>query len=208
MRSITSLISAGGECEIERDSLNNEYKYLIGVDSGVSHLYKLFFRPTHLIGDLDSISEKDLERVKKDNTTFIELEENKDKSDLEAALELALGLNSDNIVLIGGEKGEVDQLFGIFALCAAYSDKLNIKWMNKGYDIFFQNEITIGLEKGNLFSIVPVTKLENVFIKGALWNLNGETIQLGSSRTLRNESTDEEVYIKIENGKAAIIVKT
>ena len=80
--------------------------------------------------------------------------------------------------------------------------------MNKGYDIFFQNEITIGLEKGNLFSIVPVTKLENVFIKGALWNLNGETIQLGSSRTLRNESTDEEVYIKIENGKAAIIVKT
>ena len=189
------------------DKTNNEYEYLIGVDSGVSHLYKLFFRPTHIIGDLDSISEKDLERAKKDNTTFIELEENKDKSDLEAALELALDLNTDNIVLIGGEKGEVDQLFGIFALCAAYSDKLNIKWMNKGYDIFFQNEITLNVEKGQLFSIVPITNLKKVFIEGAHWNLDGENIELGSSQTLRNESVGEQVSIKIEEGKAAILVK-
>ncbi len=207
MSSISSLISAGGECQVQRDSLNNEYNYLIGVDSGVSHLYRLFLRPTHIIGDFDSISKKDLDRGKKDGATFIELEESKDQSDLEAAFQLAFDLKSDEIILIGGEGGEVDQLFGIFALCAAFSNNLNIEWMNKGYDIFFQNEITLNVEKGQLFSIVPITNLKKVFIEGAHWNLDGENIELGSSQTLRNESVGEQVSIKIEEGKAAILVK-
>ncbi len=207
MSSITTLISAGGECQVQRDSFDNESNYLIGVDSGVSHLYRLFLRPTHIIGDFDSISKKDLERGKKDGAAFIELEKNKDRSDLEAAFELAFELKSDEIILIGGEEGEVDQLLGIFVLCAAFSNKLNIKWMNKGYEIFFQNEITLNLEKGQLFSIVPITNLKKVFIEGAHWNLDGENIELGSSQTLRNESVGEQVSIKIEEGKAAILVK-
>ena len=99
-------------------------------------------------------------------------------------------------------------MFGIFTLCASYSDKLNIKWLNNGYDVYFQNKLTLNTTEGNLFSIVPITDLINVTIEGAKWELNGIDIPLGSSNTLRNQSKGNKIKIKIEGGKAATLVKT
>ena len=208
MSSIKTLISAGGECGIERDVLKDEYKYLIGVDSGVTHLYKLFFHPTHLIGDFDSISEKDLKRARKDEATFIELQQDKDSTDLEAAYDLAIELNSDEIILIGGEEGDVDQLFGILLLCASHASVIKTTWLQKNYTIYFQDEILLNIDPGTMFSIIAISDLYLVTIEGAKWNIDRELVLLGSSKTLRNESVGEEIKIKIGEGKAAIAVKT
>lgn len=208
MSSIKTLISAGGECGIERDVLKDEYKYLIGVDSGVTHLYKLFFHPTHLIGDFDSISEKDLKRARKDEATFIELQQDKDSTDLEAAYDLASELNSDEIILIGGEEGDVDQLFGILLLCASHASVIKTTWLQKNYTIYFQDEILLNIDPGTMFSIIAISDLYLVTIEGAKWNIDRELVLLGSSKTLRNESIGEEIKIKIGEGKAAIAVKT
>jgi len=208
MKSTITLISAGGDCGIERDVLEDEYKYLIGVDSGVTHLYKLFFQPTHLVGDFDSISEKDLERARKDEAIFIELSKNKNRTDLEAAYDLAIELNSDEVVLIGGEEGETDQLFGIFLLCSSLSNKIRTTWIQKDYSIYFQNEILLDIEIGQMFSIIPITDLKNLVIKGAKWDIDRELVMFGSSETLRNQSIGKEIRISIEEGRAAIAVKT
>ena len=208
MKSTITLISAGGDCGIERDVLEDEYKYLIGVDSGVTHLYKLFFQPTHLVGDFDSISEKDLERARKDEAIFIELSKNKNRTDLEAAYDLAIELNSDEVVLIGGEEGETDQLFGIFLLCSSLSNKIRTTWIQKDYSIYFQNEILLDIDFGQMFSIIPITDLKNLVIKGAKWDIDRELVMFGSSETLRNQSIGKEIRISIEEGRAAIAVKT
>ena len=208
MNSKIALISAGGECGIERDALNENYNYIIGVDSGVAHLYKMFFHPTHLVGDFDSISSKDLERAKKDNASFLELDKDKNKTDLEAAFELAIKLSITEIILIGGEKGEVDQLFSIFLLCSSFSEKIKITWKKKNYSIHFQNEITFKIEAGKIFSIIPITNLKNIVIKGAKWDIFNKNLKFGSSETLRNESIGEIITIKIEDGIAAIAIMT
>ena len=208
MKSTITLISAGGDCGIERDVLEDEYKYLIGVDSGVTHLYKLFFQPTHLIGDFDSISEKDLKRARKDEAIFIELDKNKNRTDLEAAYDLAIELNNDEVVLIGGEGGETDQLFGILLLCSSLSNKIRTTWIQKDYSIYFQNEILLDIDSGQMFSIIPITDLKNLVIEGAKWDIDRELVMFGSSETLRNQSIGKEIRISIEEGKAAIAVKT
>ena len=208
MKSTITLISAGGDCGIERDVLEGEYKYLIGVDSGVTHLYKLFFQPTHLVGDFDSISEKDLERARKDEAIFIELDKNKNRTDLEAAYDLAIELNSDEVVLIGGEEGETDQLFGILLLCSSLSNKIRTTWIQKDYSIYFQNEILLDIDFGQMFSIIPITDLKSLVIEGAKWDIDRELVMFGSSETLRNQSIGKEIRISIEEGRAAIAVKT
>ena len=208
MKSTITLISAGGDCGIERDVLEDEYKYLIGVDSGVTHLYKLFFQPTHLVGDFDSISEKDLERARKDEAIFIELDKNKNRTDLEAAYDLAIELNSDEVVLIGGEEGETDQLFGILLLCSSLSNKIRTTWIQKDYSIYFQNEILLDIDFGQMFSIIPISDLKNLVIEGAKWDINTKLVMFGSSETLRNQSIGKEIRISIEEGRAAIAVKT
>jgi len=208
MKSTITLISAGGDCGIERDVLEDEYKYLIGVDSGVTHLYKLFFQPTHLVGDFDSISEKDLGRARKDEAIFIELDKNKNRTDLEAAYDLAIELNSDEVVLIGGEEGETDQLFGILLLCSSLSNKIRTTWIQKDYSIYFQNEILLDIDFGQMFSIIPISDLKNLVIEGAKWDINTKLVMFGSSETLRNQSIGKEIRISIEEGRAAIAVKT
>ena len=208
MSSIKTLISAGGKCGIERDILNEEYKYLIGVDSGITQLYRLFFQPTHLVGDLDSISERDLERARKDEAIFIELSPDKNRTDLEAAYDLALELDSEEIILIGGEEGDVDQLFGILLLCASFASKIKTTWIQNEYSIYFQNEITLNIDSGKMFSVIAISDLKNVIIQGAKWNIDRELVLTGSSKTLRNESIGDEIKIKIGEGKAAIAVKT
>ena len=208
MSSIKTLISAGGKCGIERDILNEEYKYLIGVDSGITHLHRLFFQPTHLVGDLDSILERDLERARKDKAIFIELSPDKNRTDLEAAYDLALELDSEEVILIGGEEGDVDQLFGILLLCASFASKIKTTWVQNEYSIYFQNEITLNIDSGKIFSVIAISDLKNVTIQGAKWNIDRELVLTGSSKTLRNESTGDEIKIKIGEGKAAIAVKT
>ena len=74
------IVSLAGECSISRDKLE-KYDYVIGVDSGTEYLYKLFLIPNLIIGDLDSINSKTLDRARKDKAEIISYEIDKDKTD-------------------------------------------------------------------------------------------------------------------------------
>jgi len=139
---------------------------------------------------------------------FIELDKNKNRTDLEAAYDLAIELNSDEVVLIGGEEGETDQLFGILLLCSSLSNKIRTTWIQKDYSIYFQNEILLDIDFGQMFSIIPISDLKNLVIEGAKWDINTKLVMFGSSETLRNQSIGKEIRISIEEGRAAIAVKT
>ena len=80
-----ALIVNGGQNSTVRDQLQS-FDFIIAVDAGAEHVYKLFLKPDLIVGDLDSIEEKTLERAKKDKIEILELEENKDQTDFEIAL--------------------------------------------------------------------------------------------------------------------------
>ena len=121
------IVSLAGECSISRDKLE-EYDYVIGVDSGTEYLYKLFLIPDLIIGDLDSINSKTLDRAKKDKAEIISYEVDKDKTDFELALNYLKINNYKNITIIGGESGELDHLFGNLLTLSAFHTKEYIEW--------------------------------------------------------------------------------
>ena len=59
------LISIGGNSTSNVLSIERNFEEIIAVDSGVEHLFRLSLVPNTLIGDLDSISEKSLDKIKK-----------------------------------------------------------------------------------------------------------------------------------------------
>ena len=73
--------------------------------------------------------------------------------------------------------------------------------------------LDIGCGVGNIlipmsFLVETITGIDHPNCLNFLKNrYDGENIKLGSSQTLRNESVGEQVSIKIEEGKAAILVK-
>ena len=71
--------------------------------------------------------------------------------------------------------------------------------------IVFRNDVSIFLNKEAKFSIVPLTNLKSLTISGAKWNVNKEDVEAGSSKTLRNESVDNQIMISCSEGLFSVI---
>ena len=55
------------------------------------------------------------------------------------------------------------------------------------------------------FSLIPLTEIKSLYIKGAKWELENKNIEMGNSFTLRNQTEGELLRIYCEEGRFALI---
>ena len=199
------LISIGGNSTSNILSIESNFDEIIAVDSGVEHLFKLSLDPTTLIGDLDSISENSLDKVKKNGVDIIAFNSNKDQTDFELALNYLEGVENSIIYIIGGESGEIDHLLSIFLLIPSKSFFENIIWVYGDKKIIFRKKLKLNVKKMSKFSIIPLSDLSNLSIDGAEWNLENKNIQFGETTTLRNVANKDEINVNCDTGVFAFI---
>ena len=199
------LISIGGNSTSNILSIESNFDEIIAVDSGVEHLFKLSLDPNTLIGDLDSISENSLNKVKKNGVDIIAFNSNKDQTDFELALNYLEGVENSIIYIIGGESGEIDHLLSIFLLIPSKSFFENIIWVYGDKKIIFRQKLKLNVKKMSKFSIIPLSDLSNLSIDGAEWNLENKNIQFGETTTLRNVANKDEINVNCDTGVFAFI---
>ena len=199
------LISLSGNCSTSYELKELTFDEIIGVDNGTAHLFDRSLIPSKVLGDLDSITPDLLEKVENMNVDLISYEPNKDKTDFELSLESINEPEDKNIFIIGGEEGEIDHLFSIFSLVINYEFVTNVTWLYMDKTIVFKNNMSIFLNEGTKFSVVPITNLNKLTISGAKWNLNEENIEAGSTKTLRNESVENQIMISCNEGLFSVI---
>ena len=199
------LISIGGNSTSNILSIESNFDEIIAVDSGVEHLFKLSLDPNTLIGDLDSISENSLDKVKKNGVDIIAFNSNKDQTDFELALNYLEGVENSIIYIIGGESGEIDHLISIFLLIPSKSFFENIIWVYGDKKIIFRKKLKLNVKKMSKFSIIPLSDLSNLSIDGAEWNLENKNIQFGETTTLRNIANEDELNVSCDKGVFAFI---
>jgi len=199
------LISIGGNSTSNILSIESNFDEIIAVDSGVEHLFKLSLDPNTLIGDLDSISENSLDKVKKNGVDIIAFNSNKDQTDFELALNYLEGVENSIIYIIGGESGEIDHLLSIFLLIPSKSFSENIIWVYGDKKIIFRQKLKLNIKKMSKFSIIPLSDLSNLSIDGAEWNLENKNIQFGETTTLRNVANKDEINVNCDTGVFAFI---
>ncbi len=199
------LISIGGNSTSNVLSIESNFKEIIAVDSGIDHLLNLSLDPNTLIGDLDSISKKSLDEVKKNGVKILAFNSNKDQTDFELALNYLEEAEKSKIYIIGGESGEIDHLISIFLLIPSKSFFENIIWLYGDKRIIFRQKIELNIKKLTKFSIIPLSDLTNLSIDGAEWNLDNKDIQFGETLTLRNNTKEEQLNIRCDKGVFALI---
>ena len=199
------LISIGGNSTSNILSIESNFDEIIAVDSGVEHIFKLSLDPNTLIGDLDSISENSLDKVKKNGVDIIAFNSNKDQTDFELALNYLEGVDKSIIYIIGGESGEIDHLLSIFLLIPSKSFFENIIWVYGDKRIIFRQNLKLNVQKMSKFSIIPLSDLSNLSIDGAEWNLENKNIQFGETTTLRNVANKDEINVNCDTGVFAFI---
>ena len=199
------LISIGGDCNSDISNHNLSFEQIIAVDSGIKHIYNLSLEPSILVGDLDSISKEDYRKVMETNINIESYQEDKDHTDFELSLNKIVNPHDKNIFIIGGEGGDIDHMLSVFFIISHKEFYKNITWLYGKQTILFKNNISLEIGSNVNFSLIPLTDLKSLSIKGAKWELKNEDVESGHSLTLRNQTKGELLNISCEEGKFAFI---
>jgi len=203
------VIAAG---EIKDYSLHQKYiddqDCIICADAGARHALAMGKTPDYLLGDFDSLGGKLLETLKNiDNPPeLIKFPENKDKTDTHLAVEFALTMNPEKILIMGGTGSRLDHTLANITLLAVFPDA-PILIVNDNNELFLITDSTeLYGEPGERISLLPMTPIvKGVTLRGLKWPLVDHTIEMGDSLGISNEIIQRNAGVSLTEGKLLVI---
>ncbi len=201
-----AIIYTGGHINVQNININSqEDDLVIAADAGYENARTLGARPSVAVGDFDSSDVPTDEGLE-----VIRLKREKDATDTQVALELALQRGADEIVIVGGLDGRLDHTAANLALLE-YLYKKNIRraYIEDGNNRvrYLKNDSALILRSGyKYFGIVAVSeKLTGVEIKGAKYPLKNAKIFRHNQFAVSNEIDGNCAFIAVKRGSAYII---
>lgn len=176
-------------------------EFLVGVDSGLEYLLNIDKQVDIAVGDFDSINLEVLNRIKNKCKKIINLEKDKNMTDLAYALDYIYNnMDYDNIEVFGGISGRIDHLLANLNLISKYDfsmrdDHHYIYMLRKG-----KHEIN------NFKKYVSFFALEDVFsltLQGFKFNLDSYYLSTNDSLCVSNEGSG---IVEFNKGKLLVVM--
>lgn len=182
---------------------------VVAADSGVRIARNYGLSIDYLVGDLDSVSTGDVAWAKAEGAEIIEVDRDKDCTDLELALERAALANVERIVAVGIEGGRIDHELGNWAvLCAPRSQLVEIATSGGTVSVLHGdavNTVQLSGEPGDVVSILARSgDAGGVTTTGLRWPLDEALLSPTSSLGVSNEFVGQEASITIQSGTVLI----
>lgn len=179
--------------------------FLIATDGGAKHILGLGLIPNVIIGDMDSINTKILEKYKS-----IKYPTKKDKTDFELAVNYCLKNKFKKIIIFGILGDRIDHFIAnILLITKIQTENRSVKIKiieNKKETYVLSEKVEISGQVGDELSIIPISsKLEGVVTSGLEYRLDNETLSLGSTRGISNVFSSSLITVKVKKGIALII---
>ena len=210
----TSLIFSGGltpndaTLDIARTIQNVDL--VIAADSGLHTAQKLNMHVDFVVGDFDSVDASALARATSAHTQAIRHSADKDFTDLESALLLAVDKNSQHIIIVTAGGGRLDHQFGFVA--AMFNPKLcNCKvealWQsNRLFALQGPATCDFATQIGDTVALQSFSnKSEKISTSGLQWQLTNESLNNFETRGVSNIATNEHVSVSVELGQLLVI---
>jgi thiamine pyrophosphokinase len=176
---------------------------VVAADRGLDHALALGLRVSVAIGDFDSASPGAIASAEETGTPIERHPAAKDATDLELALDAALALEPDRILVLAGLGDRLDHLFGALLLLAAprYAGADVDAWIGRALTHVVRDARTLRGAPGELVSLFAAHgPAEGVRTDGLLYPLDGETLEPGSTRGVSNELATESARVTLERG--------
>lgn len=184
---------------------------MIAVDRGLEVLYELAITPNHVVGDFDSVNIEVLQFYQNNpNVIFHKYNPKKDYTDTDIALELAIRLNSSNIIIMGATGKRMDHtLANIHILKHAIEIGIPCQIQDSYNKIYLvKDNITLAKNKtyGKYISLIPLTNtVEGITLKGFKYPLNNACLSIGLSLGVSNEIVEDMATIELKQGILIVI---
>jgi thiamine pyrophosphokinase len=204
------LIFANGELPdlIQARRLLHAGDYIICADGGTRHALALQVQPDLVIGDMDSADNRHLLELKRAGASVEYYPRDKNETDLELAVNRAVGLAPREIIIAAALGGRLDQtLANITLLVDPRLAAVRIRLDDGVEEIFLcRDRAQVRGRSGDIVSLIPwqgpVTEVETQHLK---WPLRRETLYPDKTRGISNEMLGETASIAIGSGLLLIV---
>lgn len=183
---------------------------VIAVDGGLLYLDKAGLLPHVLLGDFDSLPGPSLKKAKSQKSIeLVTFPPEKDFTDMELAMNLALERGATELVILGGSGTRLDH--------TTANIHLLYKTLKCGVKSYIEDEhnqiflidksIIIHKRENSKVSLLPLPPfVKGLTTTGLSYPLVDETLVFGISRGISNEFADQSAGISIKEGLLLIFI--
>ncbi len=176
----------------------------IAADSGYANAAELGEKVDIFVGDMDSYDGEIDEK-----TEIIRLKPEKDVTDTQAALEVALGRGARDIYIIGGLDGRLDHTLSNLAILEDAHERGFSVQITNGYNRvrFIRNDSTlIGKSQFRYFGLLAADEVvKGVEIQGAKYPLKNEKLHRRMQWAVSNEIEGNCAFVAVKKGGVFIV---
>jgi thiamine pyrophosphokinase len=176
---------------------------VVAADKGLEHAISLGLDVTIAVGDFDSASPDAVARAEAGETTVERHPEEKDATDLELALDRALSMSPERIVVLSGDGGRLDHLLStLLVLGSSRYEHVEIDAFVGAARVFVvRGDRELRGEDGELVSLFALHgPTEDVQTEGLAYSLDGATLEPGSTLGVSNVLVGERARVSLGSG--------
>jgi thiamine pyrophosphokinase len=206
-----ALIIGGGPVNIGQfaQELAQKPDLLIAADYGGFYCEQLGIIPQVLMGDFDSLSAPLVDKLMNAGARVVRYPVQKDETDMELALDLAMVEGSSRIHILGGLGLRLDHtLSNIGLFLKALPQKAEVHLLDEAHDITaIDHRIVLTRRAGWAVSLIPLTvKVSGISTSGLLYPLDNASLYLEKSRGIHNQFTAGTAIVEVAEGVLLVIL--
>jgi len=182
--------------------------FIIAADSGAVNALMYGCVPEFVVGDFDSLDNHIMQQLQKEHCQIITSPREKDETDTELAVSLAIEKGATSITILGALGADrFDHTVGNILLLASITKRSDIiDGASKGWILREGEKSIIIGHKGDLLSLLPLTQnAKGIRTQGLYYPLHGETLYFGKPRGISNVLTEKRATVSLEKGMLLII---
>ncbi len=203
MPGVTLVVAGGARPDPLVVAALPEIDRCVAADSGADLALAMGQRVDLLVGDLDSISPAGLEEVRSAGGDLREHPREKDKTDLELAIDAALEGDPDRLVVVGLAGGRLDHaLANIGVVAAAARDGVEVDALIGSARLaVVKGRRTLTGALGETLSLLALLgTAAGVTTTGLEFPLDDEPLRAGSARGMSNRFVAPEAVVVVRSG--------
>jgi len=213
------LIITGGKLNqsLIKEFLNNHVvENIICVDGALTLCNQINLSIDYLVGDYDTVSQDLINEYRKRvktgeiKTKILSFQPEKDETDTQIAISLALQLGAKEIYLMGATGTRMDHVLANIHLLKKPLEKKVDAYILDEHNLIYLKDCSFEVEKnkvyGPYFSLIPFgDKVKAVTLSGFKYNTDAIDFLLGNSLGVSNELLMENGYVTFEEGTFIVI---
>lgn len=186
-----------------------ESELVVAADGGALAALEQGYVPAFIVGDGDSLPPATLADLQRLGSSIVTAPTEKDETDTELAIDLALQQGATRITILGALGGErFDHTIANLLLLTAYPDtRIEIADGNaRGWLLRGPGTAVIEGTQGDLLSLFPLTSsAKGVRTTHLFYPLQGETLHVGRPRGISNVLLGTQASVTLDTGLLLIV---